>query len=74
MTGYVVVIEQGPTSFGAWSPDLPGVVAAAETPEECESLMREAIAFHIEGLVEDGDPVPPPSNAAAVVFVDPAAA
>lgn len=74
MTGYVVVIEEGPMSFGAWSPDLPGVIAAGETREECEALMREAIAFHIEGLIEDGDPVPPPSNAAAVVFVDPAAA
>jgi predicted RNase H-like HicB family nuclease len=74
VTGYVVVIEEGPTSFGAWSPDLPGVIAAGETRDECETLMREAIAFHIEGLIADGDPVPPPSNAAAVVFVDPAAA
>jgi predicted RNase H-like HicB family nuclease len=74
MTGYVVVIEEGPDSFGAWSPDLPGVIAAAETREEVETLMREAIAFHIKGLIADGDPVPPPSNAAAVVFVDPAAA
>jgi predicted RNase H-like HicB family nuclease len=74
MTGYVVVIEEGPESFGAWSPDLPGVVAAAETREECEALMREAIKFHIDGLIADGDPVPQPSNAAAVVFVDPAAA
>lgn len=74
MTGYVVVIEQGTDSFGAWSPDLPGVVAAADTREECEALMREAIAFHIEGLIEDGETVPQPSNAAAVVFVDPAAA
>lgn len=74
MTGYVVVIEEGPTSFGAWSPDLPGVVAAGETRQDCEALMREAIAFHIEGLMEDGDSVPPPSNATAVVFVDPAAA
>lgn len=74
MTGYVVIIEEGPESFGAWSPDLPGVVAAAETREECETLMREAVAFHIAGLIEDGDPVPPPSNAAAVIFVDPAIA
>jgi predicted RNase H-like HicB family nuclease len=74
MTGYVVIIEEGPDSFGAWSPDLPGVIAAAETREEVEALMREAIAFHIEGLIADGDPIPPPSNAAAVVFVDPAAA
>lgn len=74
MTGYVVIIEEGPDSFGAWSPDLPGVVAAAETREECEALMREAMAFHIAGLIEDGDPVPPPSNAAAVLIIDPAAA
>jgi predicted RNase H-like HicB family nuclease len=74
VTGYVVIIEQGPDSFGAWSPDLPGVVAAAETREECEALMREAMAFHIAGLIEDGDPVPPPSNAAAVMVIDPAAA
>ena len=74
MTGYVVIIEQGADSFGAWSPDLPGVVAAAETREECEALMRDAMAFHIAGLIEDGDPVPPPSNAAAVVIIDPAAA
>ena len=74
MTGYVVIIEQGADSFSAWSPDLPGVAAAAETREECEVLMREAMAFHIAGLIEDGDPVPPPSNAAAVMVIDPAAA
>ena len=74
MTGYVVVIEEGPTSFGAWSPDLPGVIAAGDTRDDCEHLMREAIAFHIAGLIEDGDAVPPPSNAVDVVFVDPAAA
>jgi len=73
MTGYLVVIEEGPESFGAWSPDVPGVIAAAATREECEKLIREAIAFHIEGLIEDGDPVPKPSNTAAVVLVDPAA-
>ena len=46
MTGYVVVIEEGPESFGAYSPDLPGVVAAAETRDECERLIRKAIVFH----------------------------
>jgi predicted RNase H-like HicB family nuclease len=74
-TGYLVVLEGDDASgFSAYSPDLPGVIAAAETLEECEALMREAIAFHIEGLIADGDPVPPPSNAAGVIFVDPAAA
>lgn len=65
-TGYLVVLEGDDASgYSAYSPDLPGVIATGATPEECEALMREAIVFHIEGLIEDGDPVPPPSNAAA---------
>ena len=73
MTGYVVIIEQAADGFSAYSPDLPGVIAAAESRAECETLMREAMAFHIAGLIEDGDPVPPPSDAAAVMIIDPAA-
>ena len=57
---YCVVIEKGETSYGAYVPDLPGCVAAAETREETVKLIREAIEFHIEGLREDGSPVPPP--------------
>lgn len=75
MTGYIVIIEGDDASgYSSYSPDLPGVIATGETRGECEALMREAIAFHIEGLIEDGEAVPPPSNAAGVVFVDPAAA
>ena len=59
---YAVVIEKGPTSYGAMVPDLPGCVAVAETLEEVESLIREAIEFHIEGLRNDGSPVPPPTT------------
>ena len=59
---YAVVIEKGPTSYGATVPDLPGCVAVAETLEEVESLIREAIDFHIEGLQNDGLPVPPPTT------------
>lgn len=74
-TGYLVVLEGDDASgFSAYSPDLPGVIAAGETRDECETLIREAIAFHIEGLIEDGEPVPAPTNAAGVIFVDPAAA
>jgi predicted RNase H-like HicB family nuclease len=69
---YVVLIEQGPTSLGAYCPDLPGVVAAGETFDEVVELMREAIPAHIAGLVEDGLPVPPPSKV-TTVRVDPAA-
>lgn len=59
-TEYLVVLEEGPTSFGAHVPDLPGVVAAGATREECERLIREAVAFHLEGLVELGESVPEP--------------
>ena len=59
---YAVVIEQGPTSYGAHVPDLPGCVAAAETKEEVCKLIREAIELYIEGLEEDGLPVPEPHS------------
>ena len=57
-----VIIEKSETSYGAYVPDLPGCVAAAETKEEVEALIREAIGFHIEGLREEGLPVPEPSS------------
>jgi predicted RNase H-like HicB family nuclease len=62
---YLIVIEGEGKSYGAYAPDLPGCVAAADTVEECEALMREAIAGHIEVMREFGDPVPPPTIAAA---------
>ena len=66
---YLVVIEQGAASFGAYVPDLPGCVAAAETRDEALRLIREAIEFHIEGLRQEGQPVPPPSSTSEVVDV-----
>lgn len=66
---YLVVVEQGPKSFGAYVPDLPGCVAAADTREEVLSLIREAIEFHIEGLRQDGQPIPPASSSSEVVDV-----
>ncbi len=68
---YAVVIEQGPESFGAHVPDLPGCIAAGETREEVISLIREAIEFHIEGLKAGGEDVPSPSS--SVEFIDVAA-
>jgi len=68
---YAVIIERGPTSFGAYIPDLPGCVAAGDTREEVMELIQEAIEFHIEGLKADGQPVPPPSS--TIEFVDVAA-
>jgi len=58
---YMVVIEKGPTSYGAYVPDLPGCVAAAETLEEVERLIREAMLIHIRGLREDGEQIPEPT-------------
>ena len=59
---YLVVFEKTPTSVGAYVPDLPGCVAVADTKVEAEKLIREAIAFHIAGLREQGEAVPPPST------------
>lgn len=62
MSGYVVVIEGDEADgFSAWSPDLPGCVAAAATYEECVTLMRDAIVGHLEVMREHGDPIPAPS-------------
>ncbi|MEZ5582817.1 MAG: type II toxin-antitoxin system HicB family antitoxin [Candidatus Competibacteraceae bacterium] len=55
---YMVVLEEGPRSFGAYFPDLPGCVAAAETKEEVLELIQEAIEFHLEGIKGKGEPVP----------------
>ncbi len=66
---YLVVVEQGPTSFGAYAPDLPGCVVVGETREEVLTLIREAIEFHLEGLREDGHPIPRPSSSSEVVEV-----
>jgi predicted RNase H-like HicB family nuclease len=56
---YVILIEGGPPSnYSAWSPDLPGCAAIGDSLEEVEAEMREAIAFHLEGLAEHDDPIP----------------
>ncbi len=59
---YTVVIEKGPTSYGAHVRELPGCVAAAETREEVTTLIREAIQLYIEELEKDGLPVPEPTS------------
>jgi predicted RNase H-like HicB family nuclease len=69
MSEYLVIYEQGPTSWGAYCPDLPGLGVAAATREEAERLIREGIELHIESLREHGEPVPPPASAAGVVTV-----
>ena len=66
---YTVLIERGPTSYGAYVPDLPGCVAVAATEDEVRALIREAIALHVTGLREDGEPIPPPTTSAEMVEV-----
>ena len=66
---YAIIIEKGESSFGAYVPDLPGCVAAAETREEAKRLIQEAIEFHIEGLTEDGQPVPAPNSEAEYIEI-----
>ena len=65
---YAIVIEQAPDNYAAYVPDLPGCVATGATREETETLIREAIEFHLEGLRADGQPFPPPSS--QVEYVD----
>ena len=67
---YLVVVEKGPSSFGAYVPDLPGCVAAANTKDEVLSLIKEAIEFHLEGLKEDGEPIPSPASTSEVIEVE----
>ncbi|MBE9166757.1 type II toxin-antitoxin system HicB family antitoxin [Pleurocapsales cyanobacterium LEGE 06147] len=59
---YAVIIEKGRNSYGAYVPDLPGCVAVGETIEEVRILIQEAIEFHLEGMVEDGEEIPQPSS------------
>jgi predicted RNase H-like HicB family nuclease len=68
---YAIVIEKAEGNYSAYAPDLPGCVATGATIEEVEAEMREAIAFHVEGLREDGLPVPVPTS--RVEYVDVAA-
>jgi predicted RNase H-like HicB family nuclease len=74
VTQYVVVHERTSTSYGAYVPDLPGCVATGKTLDAVRKLIREAIAFHIEGMRLGGEPVPEPSAAAELVDVTGAAA
>ena len=59
---YAIVIENTGTNYSAYVPDLPGCVATGATVEETERLIREAIELHLEGMREDGTPIPPPSS------------
>ena len=64
---YAIVIEKAAENYSAYVPDLPGCVATGPTVESVEAHIREAIRFHIEGLEEDGLPVPAPTSLAEYV-------
>jgi predicted RNase H-like HicB family nuclease len=69
MSRYLIVIENAGSNYSAYSPDLPGCATTGGSVEETKRNMEEAIEFHIEGLREEGLPVPLPSTVAEYVEV-----
>jgi predicted RNase H-like HicB family nuclease len=66
---YAVVIERAASNYSAYVPDLPGCIATGETFEEAEAEIRAAIEFHLDGLREDGLPIPSPTSQVEYVEV-----
>lgn len=67
---YAVVIENAGSNLSAYVPDLPGCAATGTTFLETEAAIREVIGFHLDGLREDGSPVPPPSSRVEYVEIE----
>ncbi len=66
---YAIVIEKATNNYSAYVPDLPGCVATLATLQEIEEQIKEAIAFHLEGLREEGLPIPEPTSLCQYVEV-----
>ncbi len=66
---YVAILESGEGGIGAYVPDLPGCVAVGETKEEVLRLIGEAVELHLEGMREEGLPIPEPSSSSEYVEV-----
>ena len=66
---YLVIYEKSETGWGAYAPDLPGLGVAGKTLVEVKSLIREAIEFHLEGMRQQGDPIPSPSATTEYISV-----
>jgi predicted RNase H-like HicB family nuclease len=66
---YAIVIENAGGNYSAYVPDLPGCIATGDTFAATEQVIREAIEFHLDGLREDGTPIPPPSSRVEYVEV-----
>lgn len=67
MTGYAVIIEGEGNSYSAYVPELPGCIATGKSRAQVEKRIREAIEFHIEGMREAGEPVPPPTSSGTTI-------
>ena len=66
---YLVIIEETGNGYSAYLPDLPGCIAAGDTPAETEELIRQGVIYHLEMLRESGDPIPEPRSSAQLVEV-----
>ena len=66
---YLIIIEKTETGYSAYSPDLPGCISTGPTLEETKRNMQEAMAFHLEGLQIEGEPIPQPSTTSAYVEI-----
>jgi predicted RNase H-like HicB family nuclease len=64
MYRYLIIIERGSRNYSAYVPDLPGCIATGKTLEDVKGNMREAIAMHVQGMVEDQEPIPTPQTTA----------
>ncbi len=69
----MVIYEKGPDSWGAYVPDLPGVIAAGDSRDEVETLIREAVGIHLEGMRMEGIKLPEPSCFVGEVEITPVA-
>ena len=64
---YTIIVEKAPGNYSAYVPDLSGCITTGATVEEIRTNMREAIALHLRGMREDGEPIPEPASFAATV-------
>jgi predicted RNase H-like HicB family nuclease len=69
MRRFLIIIEQGSHNYSAYVPDLPGCIATGNTVEEVKTNMREAIKMHLEGMIEDQEPIPAPQTMAEYVDI-----
>ena len=69
MYRFLIIIEQGEHNYSAYVPDLPGCIATGRTLQEVEQNMREAISLHVQGMLEDGEPIPVSQTTAGYIEI-----